>query len=73
MVRATADAARRTTSRSKAISDRSARCTGTASIFTLNARLRQGLILQFGTTTGRSVEDTCEMAQVLDSTAAPAL
>jgi hypothetical protein len=41
--------------------------------FTLNARLRQGLILQFGTTTGRSVEDTCEMASVLDSTAAPAL
>jgi hypothetical protein len=41
--------------------------------FTLNARLRQGLILQFGTQTGRSIEDTCEMAQVLDSTAAPAL
>ncbi len=41
--------------------------------FTLNARLRQGLILQLGTQTGRSVEDTCEMAQVLDSTAAPAL
>ena len=30
--------------------------------FTLNARLRQGLIMQFGTATGRSVEDTCEMA-----------
>jgi hypothetical protein len=41
--------------------------------FTLNARLRQGLILQFGTQTGRSIEDTCEMAQVLDSTAGPAL
>ena len=41
--------------------------------FTLNARLRQGLILQFGTQTGRSVEDTCEMAQVLDSTAGPVL
>jgi hypothetical protein len=41
--------------------------------FTLNARLRQGLILQFGTQTGRSIEDTCEMAQVLDSTAAPTL
>jgi hypothetical protein len=41
--------------------------------FTLNARLRQGLILQLGTQTGRSIEDTCEMAQVLDSTAAPAL
>jgi len=39
----------------------------------LNARLRQGLILQFGTQTGRSIEDTCEMAQVLDSTAAPTL
>ncbi len=41
--------------------------------FTLNARLRQGLIMQLGTQTGRSIEDTCEMAQVLDSTAAPAL
>jgi hypothetical protein len=40
---------------------------------TLNARLRQGLILQVGTQTGRSVEDTCEMAQVLDSTLGPAL
>jgi len=40
---------------------------------TVNARLRQGLILQVGTTTGRSIEDTCEMARVLDSTAAPAL
>jgi hypothetical protein len=41
--------------------------------FTVNARLRQGLVLQVGTTTGRSIEDTCEMAQVLDSTAAPTL
>jgi hypothetical protein len=41
--------------------------------FTVNARLRQGLILQVGTTTGRAIEDTCEMAQVLDSTAAPTL
>jgi|SoiMethySBSTD1v2_1073268.scaffolds.fasta_scaffold25167_6 carboxypeptidase family protein len=41
--------------------------------FTLNARLRQGLTLQFGTQTGRSIEDTCEMAQLLDSTAAPVL
>jgi hypothetical protein len=41
--------------------------------FTLNARLRQGLTLQFGTQTGRSVEDTCAMAQALDSTLAPAL
>ncbi len=40
---------------------------------TLSARLRQGLTLQVGTQTGRSVEDTCEMAQVLDSTAAPIL
>jgi hypothetical protein len=40
---------------------------------TVNARLRQGLIMQFGTQTGRSIEDTCGMAQVLDSTAAPAL
>ena len=41
--------------------------------FSVNARLRQGLVLQVGTTTGRSIEDTCEMAQVLDSTAAPTL
>ena len=34
--------------------------------FTLNARLRQGLTLQVGTQTGRSTEDTCEIAQVLD-------
>ena len=31
--------------------------------FTLNARLRQGLTLQFGTQTGRSSEDTCETAR----------
>ena len=31
--------------------------------FTLNARLRQGLTLQFGTQTGRSVEDTCAIAR----------
>jgi Carboxypeptidase regulatory-like domain len=41
--------------------------------FSVNARLRQGLVMQVGTTTGRSIEDTCEMAQVLDSTAAPTL
>jgi len=40
---------------------------------TINARLRQGLVLQVGTTTGRSIEDTCEIARVLDSTAAPVL
>ena len=34
--------------------------------FTVNARLRQGLTLQFGTQTGRSVEDTCETARVSD-------
>ena len=36
--------------------------------FTLNARLRQGLTLQFGTQTGRSVTDTCATAQVIDGT-----
>jgi hypothetical protein len=36
--------------------------------FTLNARLRQGLILQLGTQTGRSSEDTCETARVIDAT-----
>jgi len=41
--------------------------------FTLNARLRQGLTLQVGTQTGRSIEDTCAIAQSLDSTLAPAL
>jgi Carboxypeptidase regulatory-like domain len=34
--------------------------------FTLNARLRQGLIMQFGTQTGRSIEDGCEMSRVSD-------
>jgi hypothetical protein len=34
--------------------------------FTLNARLRQGLTLQFGTQTGRSVTDACEIAQASD-------
>ena len=41
--------------------------------FTLNARLRDGLTLQVGTQTGRSSEDTCEIARVLDSTALPTL
>jgi hypothetical protein len=36
--------------------------------FTLNARLRQGLTLQFGTQTGRSVTDSCEIARALDGT-----
>jgi hypothetical protein len=36
--------------------------------FTLNARLRQGLTLQFGTQTGRSTTDTCDTAQVIDGT-----
>jgi hypothetical protein len=36
--------------------------------FTLNARLRQGLTLQFGTQTGRSTTDTCATAQVIDGT-----
>jgi hypothetical protein len=39
--------------------------------FTLNARLRQGLIVQFGTQTGRSTEDACAIAGVLDATVAP--
>jgi hypothetical protein len=38
--------------------------------FTLNARLRQGLTLQFGTQTGRSLEDTCDIARNLDQTVA---
>src|SRR4029453_11296051 len=38
--------------------------------FTLNARLRQGLTLQFGTQTGRSIEDTCDIARNLDQTVA---
>ena len=36
--------------------------------FTLNARLRQGLTLQFGTQTGRSVQDTCQTERNLDPT-----
>jgi hypothetical protein len=36
--------------------------------FTLNARLRQGLTLQVGTQTGRSSEDTCATARVIDAT-----
>ena len=36
--------------------------------FTLNARLRQWLIMQFGTQTGRSSEDTCETARKIDGT-----
>ena len=36
--------------------------------FTVNARLREGLTLQFGTQTGRSSEDTCETARVYDAT-----
>ena len=38
--------------------------------FTLNARLRQGLTLQFGTQTGRSIQDTCATARVIDETSA---
>jgi hypothetical protein len=34
--------------------------------FTVNARLRQGLTLQFGTQTGRAVQDTCETARNID-------
>jgi hypothetical protein len=33
---------------------------------TLNGRLRQGLTFQVGTSTGREVEDTCELDRVLD-------
>jgi hypothetical protein len=36
--------------------------------FTVNARLRQGLNLQFGTQTGRSHVDNCEAAAVIDAT-----
>jgi hypothetical protein len=36
--------------------------------FTLNARLRQGLTLQVGTQTGRSIEDACEIARAIDWT-----
>jgi hypothetical protein len=34
--------------------------------FTVNARLRQGLTLQFGTQTGRSVQDTCATERNID-------
>jgi hypothetical protein len=37
--------------------------------FTLNARLRQGLTLQFGTQTGRPVQDICATAGVIDTAA----
>ena len=37
--------------------------------FTLNARLRQGLTLQFGTQTGRSVLDSCATADLIDTAA----
>jgi hypothetical protein len=39
--------------------------------FTLNARLRQGLTLQVGTQTGRSIEEACAIAQVSDGTITP--
>jgi hypothetical protein len=35
--------------------------------FTVNARLRQGLALQFGTNTGREIEDTCATVVKIDS------
>jgi hypothetical protein len=35
--------------------------------FTVNARLRQGLNLQFGTNTGREIEDTCATVVKIDS------
>jgi hypothetical protein len=35
--------------------------------FTVNARLRQGLTLQFGTNTGRKVDDTCATEVKIDS------
>ena len=34
---------------------------------TVNARLRQGLILQFGTNTGRKIDDTCATVVKIDS------
>jgi hypothetical protein len=40
---------------------------------TLNARLRQGLTLQIGTTTGRSVEETCAISAASDVTVAALL
>ena len=33
---------------------------------TFNARLRQGLTLQLGTSTGREIEDTCELERLID-------
>ena len=35
--------------------------------FTLNARIRQGLTLQFGTSTGRKIDDTCATVVKIDS------
>jgi Carboxypeptidase regulatory-like domain len=35
--------------------------------FTVNARTRQGLILQFGTNTGRKIDDTCATVVTIDS------
>jgi hypothetical protein len=35
--------------------------------FTVNARMRQGLILQFGTNTGREIEDRCATVVNIDS------
>jgi hypothetical protein len=35
--------------------------------FTLNARMRQGLTLQFGTNTGRKIDDTCATVVKIDS------
>jgi len=35
--------------------------------FTVNARLRQGLTLQFGTNTGRKLDDTCATVVKIDS------
>jgi len=33
---------------------------------TFNARLRQGLTLQIGTSSGREIEDTCELDRIID-------
>lgn len=35
--------------------------------FTVNARIRQGLTLQFGTNTGRKIDDTCATVVKIDS------
>ena len=35
--------------------------------FTVNARMRQGLTLQFGTNTGRKIDDTCASVVKIDS------